>query len=65
VRVQFTAFTAQIQQVLHALEGGRPLVFIDNLEIESRTGRIYSQNAAKESILVIRMDILGYLRPEP
>jgi general secretion pathway protein M len=65
VRVQFTAFTAQIQQVLHALEGGRPLVFIDNLEIESRTGRIYSQNAAKESILTIRMDIMGYLRPEP
>lgn len=65
VRVQFTALTAQIQQILHTLESSQPLIFIDNLEIAARNRVNYLQNDAIDPPLQVRMDILGYLRPEP
>jgi len=65
VRLQFTALTAQIQQILHTLESSQPLIFIDNLEIASRNRVNYLPNDAKENPLNVRMDIFAYLRPEP
>ena len=64
VRIQFAAYLRNIQKVLHGLEGGRPALLIESLEVTNRRGRKSSQNSKFESILSVRMDVIGYLRPE-
>ena len=68
VRVQLTATLSALTRILYSLEGRRPFVFIDNLDIKNRRARRSRRNkkdqAETEPELVIRFDLFGYLRPD-
>ncbi len=64
VRVQMTATLGSLARILHALEAGKPYVFIDNLDVKNRRARKATQAQQDDPELVIRFDLHGYLRPE-
>ncbi len=65
VRVQMNATVAQLASVLYALEAGRTFLFVDNLEVSNRRARRRrNQPIEMDPILLIRLDLSGYLRPE-
>ncbi len=65
VRVQMTATIAQVLQVLHGLEAGSTLLFVDNLEVSNRRARRRrNQPVEMDPTLLVRLDLFGYLRPE-
>ncbi len=66
VRARMSAGTDALPKVLHALEAGRPFLFIDNVDINARTFR--RRNSAgtgeTESVeLIASFDLFGYMRP--
>ncbi len=65
VRVQMTATIAQMLRVLHGLEAGSTLLFVDNLEVSNRRARRRrKQPAEMDPTLLLRLDLFGYLQPE-
>lgn len=65
VRVQMTATVSEIQSLLYELEAGRTFLFVDNLEISNRRARRRrNQPVETDPILLVRLDLSGYLRPE-
>ena len=64
VRVQLTATLGSFARILHALESGKPYVFIDNLDVKNRRARKATKAQQDDPELVIRFDLYGYLRPE-
>ena len=65
VRVQMTASIAQVLRVLHGLEAGSTLLFIDNLEVSNRRARRRrNQPVEMDPTLLVRLDLFGYLHPE-
>jgi len=65
VRVQMTATVAQVLRVLHGLEAGSTLLFVDNLEISNRRARRRRNKPVQmDPTLLMRLDLFGYLRPE-
>jgi len=65
VRIQMTASIASIARILYAFEAGDTYLFIDNLEISNRQSRRLgdgSQDA--DPVLLVRLDLTGYVRPE-
>jgi general secretion pathway protein M len=65
VRVQLTATTQALFRVLYALESGRPLVFVDNLDVQNRTVPVLDQDGgetlAEDPSLAVAFDLYGYL----
>ncbi len=65
VRVQMTATIAQVLRVLHGLETGSTLLFVDNLEVRNRRARRRRNKPVEmDPTLLVRLDLFGYLRPE-
>ena len=65
VRVQMTANIAHVLRVLHGLEAGSTLLFVDNLEVSNRRARRRrNQPVEMDPTLLVRLDLFGYLRPE-
>ena len=65
VRVQMTATIAQVLRVLHGLEAGSTLLFVDNLEVSNRRARRRrNQPVEMDPTLLVRLDLFGYLPPE-
>ncbi len=64
VRVQMTATLGSLARILHALEAGKPYVFIDNLDVKNRRARKATKAQHDDPELVVRFDLHGYLRPE-
>ncbi len=65
VRVQMTATIAQVLRVLHGLEAGSTLLFVDNLEVSNRRARRRrNQPVEMDPTLLLRLDLFGYLHPE-
>ena len=65
VRVQMTATIAQVLRVLHGLEAGSTLLFVDNLEVSNRRARRRRNKPVQmDPTLLVRLDLFGYLRPE-
>ncbi len=64
VRVQLSANTAAFHRLLYGLESEKPFIFVDNLDVRNR--RAVRRSALKDldPTLMIRFDLLGYLRPE-
>jgi len=51
--------------VLHGLEAGSTLLFVDNLEVSNRRARRRrNQPVEMDPTLLVRLDLFGYLRPE-
>ncbi len=64
VRVQMTATIAQVLRVLHGLEAGSTLLFVDNLEVSNRRARRRrNQPVELDPTLLVRLDLFGYLIP--
>ena len=65
VRVQMTATIAQVLHVLHGLDAGSTLLFVDNLEVSNRRARRRrKQQVEMDPTLLVRLDLFGYLTPE-
>ena len=65
VQVRLRCGMSELAGVMHALEGGSPQLFIDNLDLLSR--RSYLMNTTDNTIGVdVSFDLYGYLRaPQP
>jgi hypothetical protein len=64
VRVQMTATIAQVLHVLHGLDAGSTLLFVDNLEVSNRRARRRrKQQVEMDPTLLVRLDLFGYLTP--
>lgn len=65
IRVKFQAYMPEVQKVLHGIEHGRPLLFIDQLNVQAtrfrarRRGRIAGD---EDTRLQVTMDVVGYRR---
>ena len=65
VRVQMTATIAQVLRVLHGLEAGSTLLFVDNLEVSNRRARRRRNRPVElDPTLLVRLDLFGYLIPK-
>jgi general secretion pathway protein M len=65
VQVRLHCGMAEFAGVLHALEGGSPQLFIDNLDLLSRRSYLGAGNEAATG-MDVSFDLYGYLRtPQP
>jgi general secretion pathway protein M len=64
VQVRLLCGMSEFSALLHALEGGRPQLFVANLNIISRVGFVTQSGTPDNSTpLDIAFDLYGYLRP--
>jgi general secretion pathway protein M len=62
IRLQMTAEIAPLVRVLHGLETGIPLLFVDNLELQSQAAPAIEPDTAQASApLIVGFDLYGYL----
>lgn len=62
LRVQMTATTETLFDVLYALESGSPILFIDDVDVQSRDGVKPGGAAASDmERLTVAVDVSGYL----
>ena len=65
VRVQMTATISQVARILYTLEAGKTFLFVESLEISNRrTRRRRGGPVDMDPVLLVRLDLSGYLRPE-
>jgi general secretion pathway protein M len=65
VQVRLRCGTSELATVLHALEGGQPQLFIDNLDLLSRRSYLAAGNDATGGALDVGFDLYGYLKSPP
>jgi general secretion pathway protein M len=64
IRLQMTAEIGPLVRVLHGLETGTPLLFVDNLELQSQNAPAIEPDAVQPSApLIVGFDLYGYLPP--
>ncbi len=63
VQVRLQCGMSEFSALLHAFESGRPQLFVDNLNIISRTGFTTTGTPDASAALDIGFDLYGYLRP--
>jgi general secretion pathway protein M len=66
VRVQLTATTESLFHIVYALEAGAPVVFVENLDVQSRAVLRPADGTRKkappeEPLLTVAFDLYGYL----
>jgi len=71
VRVEMTATIESLFETLYALETGMPVLFVENLDIQSRHARRRNSQATAtpvaaddEPLLVVAFDLSGYMASE-
>ena len=64
VRVQMTATISEAARILYTFEAGESFLFVDNLDISNRRARRRAKTADQNPMLLIRLDLSGFLRPE-
>jgi general secretion pathway protein M len=64
VRGQMSLTIDAAQRVFHDLEGGEPLLFLDNIDIRSREDSRRRRERAEEGQLEIHLDVYGYAQPQ-
>jgi general secretion pathway protein M len=66
VQVRLRCGAPELATVLHALEGGNPRVFVDNVNIlAQRYFYMPGQGRAQSGGLDVSFDMFGYIRPRP
>ena len=66
IRLDVSAPIQPLLRVLQGLETGVPLLFVDNLDIQSRLAEIpQDDGTAQEPVLAVGFDVYGYLPPQP
>jgi general secretion pathway protein M len=62
MRLQVTATTSALFNIVYALESETPLLFIDNFDVQARRKRnVNTDQPQQETILTIGLDLFGYL----
>jgi general secretion pathway protein M len=65
LRVQMTTTTESVLRIAHAFEAGQPILFLDNVDIQSHsTRRTGEQQPETEPMLTVSLDLYGYRAPE-
>ncbi len=64
LRMQMTTTTESLLRIVHAFETGQPLLFLDNVDIQSRSTRRTGEQPATEPMLTVNIDLYGYRPPE-
>lgn len=64
VRGQIAMTVETAQRVFHDLEGGEPLLFLDNVGIRSREETRRRRERTDTGMLDIHLDVYGYARPQ-
>ncbi len=65
IRLQMRTTIGPLARILHSLETGTPLLFIDNLDIQSRAPRTRDkEEATVDPVLTVGFDVYGYLVAE-
>jgi general secretion pathway protein M len=64
VRGQLSVTVEAAQRVFHDLEGGDPLLFLDNIGIRSRDDSRRRRERAPDGMLEVRLDVYGYAQPQ-
>jgi len=62
VQVRLRCGTSELAAVMHALEGGHPQLFIDNMELLSRRSYLSQGVDGADGALDISFDLYGYLK---
>ena len=65
VRGQIAVTVEAAQRVFHDLEGGDPLLFLDNIGIRSRDDSRRRRERTPDGMLEVRLDVYGYAQPQP
>lgn len=65
VRGQAAMTVEAAQRVFHDLEGGKPLLFLDNVGIRSREETRRRRERTEDGMLDIHLDVYGYAQPQP
>ncbi len=63
IRVRLNASIDGLRRVLYQLEAGRPLMFVDNLDVSSRQDRRRAGERETDPDLTITFDVYGFMRP--
>lgn len=62
VRVSMTCAVADLQKIFHALEAGRPYLFLDNIDISGEQARRRAGEAPVREELNVSFDVFGFIR---
>ena len=60
VNVQLTANILALRKILHRIEGGTPLLFIDNLRVQSQVPSTFKPGPGAEPEMFVTFDVYGY-----
>ena len=64
VRLQMTTTTESFFNVVYSLETLFPVLFIDNVDVQSRPTNAVAGKAATEPTLIVTLDLYGYREPD-
>lgn len=62
VRVTMTCGIVDLQKIFHQLEGGRPYLFLDNVDVSGEQARRRSGEVAVREDLNVSFDVYGFMR---
>lgn len=65
VQVRLRCGMAELATVLHALEGGQPQLFVDNVDLLSRRSYLAAGADAGGAAIDVGFDLYGYLKSAP
>jgi general secretion pathway protein M len=65
VRSQISMTIDAAQRVFYDLEGGEPLLFLDNIDIRSLEESRRHRERADNGMLEVHLDVYGYAQPQP
>ena len=64
VRLQMTTTTESFFNVVYSLETLFPVLFIDNVDVQSRPTNAVAGKATTEPALIVTLDLYGYREPD-
>jgi len=64
VRLQMTTTTESLFNIVYSLETMLPLLFVDNVDVQSRPVRLSADQPATDPVLTVSLDLYGYRPPD-
>ena len=60
LRIHLVTTTPALFRITHSLETGQPLLFLDNVDVQSRSVRQTAEQQPREPMLIVILDLYGY-----
>jgi len=64
VRLQMTTTTESFFNVVYSLETMLPALFVDNIDVQSRSAKPAADKPATDPVLTVNLDLYGYREPD-